>query len=1022
MAPDSHSFAYGPSGPLAALVAAALRAESEEAMYQIIADWAAENLVASRVTVALLAEDGASFEVASLQGSVGLVPIGTRIPRHGSALGLVADCAAPRHWFPTPDGELVEAQRLIEQGVTEILNVPIFQDGVVIGAINLGRTAGHPITDDVQQRMIELADIVSSNLERFRLVSRTREQLVHERSNSRVLRQLTEVGIELSAATTPEQVFSAVAHQIQEIVPCDRVSLVTRDGDSSAIRFLAVVESEMVAGQVELDTLPGGGVFGRILEEGKPIYFANLAESTYAEHRALAAAGLISGISLPVPIGGQPGAVLNTAACEYYEVSDRQARALQMLTNLTGACLARITAQEEAARRARRLDALVDDLPLLVLTLNLDGSIVRVSEVGAAEIGHTASSLRGALLGDLYQGDDQRRVVRAIRRLSRAEVGHVEVFEAQLADLDGELRWVRHTARRVAAEPGEHEVVMVCEDITQERALAEAAAARDAALAASEHKSQFLATMSHEIRTPMNGVLGLSELLATTELDETQSKHLEGIRTAATGLLTVINDVLDMAKIESGSLALQPQPFQLADVVEDVARVVRVEIDRKELTWASKVAAEARTVVYGDAARVRQILLNLVGNAVKFTDFGSVSVHVRSEPWAGPPPPQPDGGGFTEARQLVFTVSDTGIGMTPEDAAHIFEPFEQAGNAGPTRTAAGTGLGLSISRRICEAMGGEITLASAPGVGSTFTVRLPMACRTEPGPDTASRQDAAVAGLPRQSRAEPLTTGTPDVQGRILLVEDNDINQQVALGMLNRLGYQVEVAQDGVEALDMAPEGGYDAILMDCRMPRLDGFATTRTLRLDPRTRAIPIIAMTANAFLEDQERCLDAGMDAYLSKPIARQTLADALGAWVGRASTAMPRGVGQGAGEPGGSTVARRVAELTDGAHADERREVVQLLDGFLTALPRRLDDVTESVESADCWQISLSARTLREAAATVGAAHLVAMCTQVEDFADAGDANGAAALLPALIAAAGQDVEQVRLSLGGLTAVEA
>ncbi len=826
---------------------------------------------------------------------------------------------------------------------------------------------------------------------------------------------------------------------VGEILPADWITIAAPSGEGAGLEFAHVVQSTTPAPGTGLDTPPPDGVIREVLLSATPSYFARTADSRHPEHQALAGAGMVSAISLPVPIGGVAGAVLSVASRTPFQVPFDQAQALQLLTSLTGASLDRIAAQGEAARRARRLDALIDDLPLLVLTVNLDGTIARVSEAGAEQIGHAAGGLQGSMLHDLYTGENQRGVTRAMRRLARFSPGHVEVFEVRLTDRHGALRWVRHTARRVLAEPGDPDVVMVCEDITKEKELQEAAAARDAALAASAHKSRFLAMMSHEIRTPMNGVLGLSELLSGTDLDPTQTRYLDGIQVAASGLLTVINDVLDMAKIETGNLTLQPRFFPLGSVLDDVSRVLRAEIDRKQLGWGCQVAIESGAAVYGDPARLRQVLLNLVGNAVKFTDVGSVALDVRSEDTTELPPEllRP-GGSPPEAKMLVFTVRDTGIGMPENETNMIFEPFEQAGSAGPSRSAAGTGLGLAISRSLCRDMGGDIGVVSAPGVGSTFTVRLPMICAeataaasppaTEPIPtepvatEPAATQTAATqpeagpvepptAVLPRQTRREPPAEDRP----RLLLVEDNAINQQVALGILARLGYTADVASNGVEALERAAAQQYGAILMDCRMPRMDGFAASRNLRLDPLTRATPIIALTANAFQEDQEACLAAGFDGYVSKPVDRELLRQALERW----STTVSQNPGSSDDE---LTVAARVTELTEDADADEVDVVAGILESFLGQLDDSLHSLATAIDDGRGDHLAETAHALKGATANLGAGRLTTVCAQLEHFARAGDLAATRALRRALSGAADAERAELALALDGRGAAPA
>ncbi|GAB6985286.1 response regulator [Nocardioides pyridinolyticus] len=526
---------------------------------------------------------------------------------------------------------------------------------------------------------------------------------------------------------------------------------------------------------------------------------------------------------------------------------------------------------------------------------------------------------------------------------------------------------------------------------SESRARTELAEARDLALAGSQAKSAFLATMSHEVRTPMNGVLGLTGLLLTTELDERQRQYAQGLRSAGDNLLTVINDVLDFSKVEAGRLELETIDFDLVRVVEEVAELVAESAQEKGLELLAYCSPELPAGLRGDPHRLRQVLLNLAGNAVKFTASGEVVVRAELEEQ-------------TFAGVVVrFEVADTGIGIATEDRPRLFEAFSQV-DSSTTRRYGGTGLGLAICRELVTAMGGTIGVDSRPDHGSTFWFTLPLEPAADPaiGPprstellsglralvvddnrtnrmilhdqlsawgisveavdsgaralsllDEATRAsrpfDLAVLDLrmpsmdglelARRVSAAPdlastglvLLTSGPDVsqaearaagiaasltkpvqlsrlrgtledlagstrvspgtpaepagthRGRVLVVEDDEINQLVATGVLEHLGYTVDCVGDGIEALDALERASYVAVLMDVQMPRLDGYQATAEIRRreagGPRT---PIIAMTAGAIAGDRERCLAAGMDDYVSKPISKEVVAAVINRWV--------------------------------------------------------------------------------------------------------------------------------------------
>ncbi len=378
--------------------------------------------------------------------------------------------------------------------------------------------------------------------------------------------------------------------------------------------------------------------------------------------------------------------------------------------------------------------------------------------------------------------------------------------------------------------------------------------ARDAAEAASRAKTEFLARMSHEIRTPIHGVLGMNELLIDSELDDDQRQSALAIRRSAQTLVAVVDDVLDFSRLEAGRTDLRTERFDPRVPLNEAVGVVRPLAVERGLDLRATVEDDVPGSILGDPDRVRQVLINLVGNAVKYTEQGSVSITLRG------------------GQRLRFEVRDTGVGLTEEAASTVFEPFTQA-DSFITRPHGGAGLGLAICRELTALMGGSLGVESTAGEGSLFWFDVPAIDPQEaPGRPLSSPGAAAVAGA--------------SLGGRILIVDDNEIGRQLAVRVVERLGCAVEVARNGREAVELARTGGYDLILMDCQMPGMDGYeAASEIRRLEPAGQRTPIVAVTAHALEFERQRCTDAGMDDYLAKPFPPDGLVAVVDRWLGAA-----------------------------------------------------------------------------------------------------------------------------------------
>lgn len=628
----------------------------------------------------------------------------------------------------------------------------------------------------------------------------------------------------------------------------------------------------MSAHEAEERRLSPASVLRLGLKLQRPILSGDaVIDSRFAEDPYFEGLERCSLLGLPVHVRGQVGAFLvleNRLAREAFPPSRVEAATLlagQLAISIENMRLYR-SLELKVAERSRDIadllelnQSVIENSFVGIAVYAEDGRCLQANTAAAAIVGGSREQL---LSLNFHNIESWKRSGIYDCALKALHDNLPQQLQTAVTTTFGKLIWADMTFATFHSQ-GQSRLLVMMQDITERKqAEAEVRAAKELAEGATRMKSEFLANMSHEIRTPMNAILGMSHLALQSDLPPRQRDYLQKISQSGQFLLGVINDVLDISKIEAGMLEIEQTDLRLEKVLDHAVSLVSERAAAKGLVVAVDIALDVPRSLIGDPLRLEQILVNYLGNAVKFTERGGIDINVRLKESAG------------QDVVLHFSVADTGIGMTAEQTRRLFESFQQ-GDASTARRFGGTGLGLAISRKLAQLMGGAVGVESSPGQGSTFWFTARLTVATKAGRLAVTDETAIPPAIPAAS----VEATAHSLEGsRALLVEDNPFNREVAVAMMEDLGLTVVVAEDGWAAVEKVAGGDYDIVLMDVQMPVMDGLQATRLIRQMPGRQDLPIVAMTANAMREDRQRCLDAGMTDYLCKPIDPHALGEVV------------------------------------------------------------------------------------------------------------------------------------------------